>query len=145
MKEIAKIIKEAGHENSEFFHIEISNGSYMDLTIEGIGKSPDGRQMVSVAHYYEQNSDLMRDPEMTFLVDERLSCTPGFADGWFPVSVQMDGIGYYRVAIKWDENGQMVSNRREMRDEKSFARTWNSNIRHQGFAKAFKASKKAAA
>jgi hypothetical protein len=140
MKEIERIIKDAGHENDSFFHIKISNGSYMDLTIEGIGLSPDGRKMVSVAHYYEQRSDLMRDPEMTFLL--ATGCN-GFADGWYPVSIQMDGIGYYRVAIKW-EGSQMVSNRREMRDEKSFARTWNSNIRHQGFAKAHKAQMAAA-
>lgn len=141
MKEISKIIALAGHTDSDTFHISIENGAYMRLVIEGIGQSPDGRQMISVAHYYTQNGDPMRDPEMTFLL--ATGCA-GFADGWFPVSVQMDGIGYYRTAIQWDENGQMLSNRREMRDEKSFARTWNTNIRHQGFAKAYKASKAAA-
>jgi hypothetical protein len=140
MKEVEKIIKEAGKENEDVFHISVENEPYMRLVIEGIGRSPDGRKLVSVAHYGEQNGDLMRDPDVVFLVDERLKGSPGYTDGWFPVSIRNDYLGSYREAIIW-RDGQMLSNRREMRDIKSFSRSWNRNLRLQGFAKA--ATKKA--
>ena len=40
----------------------------MRLCIELVGTGPNGRPLVSVAHYYEQQGDLIADPEMTFEV-----------------------------------------------------------------------------
>lgn len=39
---------------------------YMDLCIEALGYNDhEGRPVYSVAHYGEQNGDLMRDPDVT--------------------------------------------------------------------------------
>ena len=50
-------------------HRKIDNapGSFMAVSIEIIGRSGLG-PLMSVAHYYEQNSDLMRDPDVVFLI-----------------------------------------------------------------------------
>ena len=50
-------------------HRKINNapGSFMAVSIEIIGRSGLG-PLVSVAHYYEQNGDLMRDPDVVFLI-----------------------------------------------------------------------------
>jgi hypothetical protein len=45
---------------------KIENPPYMPLVIEAIEPGPLGLPGLSVAHYGEQNGDLMRDPEMCF-------------------------------------------------------------------------------
>lgn len=143
MKNIQKIIEARGHKldgSEPCFHMSIDNPSYMRLVIEGIGLSPDGRQMVSVAHYYEQNGDLMRDPEMVFAVDVEpatLRCPdPKGRLRWNPVSFQQDGgIPIYQEAIVW-RDGLIRVRPKLYKDLKSFARTWNRNIGEHGFVKA---------
>ena len=44
----------------EHFYLKVENDPYLPLVIEAWGGC------VSVAHYYEQNGDLMRDPEIVF-------------------------------------------------------------------------------
>jgi hypothetical protein len=41
----------------------------MRLVVEYIGQGPRGLPAIAVAHYYEQNGDAMRDPEMVFEVN----------------------------------------------------------------------------
>ena len=51
---------------------------YMDLCIEALGYNDhEGRPVYSVAHYGEQNGDLMRDPDVTMGVDRE----PGYEKG----------------------------------------------------------------
>ena len=68
MKTILQIIEEAGGlPKAEC--ISIDNEPWMRLVIEVLPeRGPDGHVVVSVAHYGEQNSDAMRDPEMLFEV-----------------------------------------------------------------------------
>ena len=71
MKTILQIIEEAdGLPKAEC--ISIDNEPWMRLVIEVLPeRGQDGHVVVSVAHYGEQNSDPMRDPEMLFeLVEE---------------------------------------------------------------------------
>ena len=135
MRNIQKIIESRGHKldgSEAFFAISIKNKPYMRLAIEGIGCSPDGRQLVSVAHYYEQGGDLMRDPEMTFLVA---------LEGWLPVTFQQDGgMPLYQEAIIFD-GSRVLTRPKLFRQLKSFARTWNKNIGEQGFVEAAEQAK----
>ena len=51
--------------------VSIENEPWMRLAIEVLTEpGPEGHMVVSVAHYGQQNSDLMRDPEMLFEVVE---------------------------------------------------------------------------
>lgn len=95
MKIVAKIIETFGGlawllkpDNS----IRLENPPYMRLVIEYIGEGPRGKPSISVAHYYEQNGDLMRDPEMVFEVNPDGPPTWN-AGEWGPVSFQKDNLG----------------------------------------------------
>ncbi len=130
MKNVSRLIEASGYKTNSttpVFHISIENEPFMRLVIEGIGQTPEGCQLVSVAHYGEQNGDLMRDPEVVFFVDAR---------GWHPVSIQQDYMGSYREAIRWNWAGDPKVNKRESDGIASFAKLWDRNIGAQGFVKA---------
>ena len=61
----------------------------MAVSIEIIGRSGLG-PLISVAHYYEQNSDLMRDPDVVFLI--------GADQHVYPVSFRQDNLGIHPKA-----------------------------------------------
>lgn len=78
----------------------------------------------SIAHYYEQNGDLMADPEMVFLrsVD---------GSSFFPLHFQQDNTGSYRVGMSIEADGKIRWNAREQADQVSFANQWLTNIKQQ--------------
>ncbi len=64
MKTVAMILELAAPLKAGF-HIRIENEPWMTLIIEDTQeRGPNGLPAISVAHYGEQNGDLMRDPEM---------------------------------------------------------------------------------
>jgi hypothetical protein len=66
MQTILRILKKAGGWHPGLY-LKIDNPPYMELVIEAMDESgPMGLPAISVAHYGEQNGDLMRDPEMCF-------------------------------------------------------------------------------
>lgn len=121
MKNISKIL--ALFPNAD--HIRLSANGFMDLIIERIGFGPRNLPLISVAHYYEQEGDLMRDPEMTFEVH---------GQNLLPVSFQQDGrFSIYQEAVFKGEQGQVLIRPTLIKQLNSFARTWNANISRQGF------------
>lgn len=104
---------------------------FMPLVVERI--RPTG---LSLAHYYEQNGDLMADPEMTFWHAP--------ADGQFyATGFRNDGIAQDRTSVYFKGGSEPVSFRpREQRGQSSFAGIWMQNLRAQGF---FAAAKQLAA
>ena len=91
----------------ESFPLSITNEPYMRLVIEVVGK-----EQVSVAHYYTQNGDAMRDPEIVFGVH------------WLPIEITQDPVGIYRRS----DPGYYL------RGVVGLAHMWAMNIRQQGFA-----------
>ena len=66
MQTILRILEWAGGYRPTLY-LKIENPPYMALVIEATPEpGPQGLPAVSVAHYGEQNGDLMRDPEMCF-------------------------------------------------------------------------------
>ncbi len=73
MRTVLDILKKAGGWRPGLY-LKIDNQPYLPLVIEAVDESgPMGLPALSVAHYSEQNGDLMRDPEMCFEL--------GFNDG----------------------------------------------------------------
>lgn len=102
---------------------------YMPLSVEAIGTSADGNRLISICHYSEQNGDLMRDPEMVFEL-----FTHGEASAAEPLSFQNDYMGVLQEVYRYDDVGKKTHvNTRLKAELKSFARTWFSNLREQGF------------
>lgn len=105
-------------------HCRIENNpAFMPVCVERISETAFG-PIFSVVHYYEQNGDLMRDPEMTFL---RLP------DGSYsPLSYQQDGLGLYQESVIFDENGNPEKFIPSMqRNHALFAEQWMKNIKEQ--------------
>ena len=66
MKAILQLLRKAGGYRRELC-LRVENPPYQQLVIEAIPEpGPLGLRCLSVAHYGEQNGDLMRDPEMCF-------------------------------------------------------------------------------
>jgi hypothetical protein len=138
MKTVASIINTfGGMEALAGSSLRVENGGYMPLVIESVGVGPRGLPLVSVAHYFEQNGDLMSDPEMTFEVDQ--------AGTFYPISITQHPLGIYREAVFQDEQGRVLIKLGAKRDLEYFARIWDRNIKDQGFLAAAKEQAKARA
>ncbi len=130
MRTILDILNRAGGWHPGLY-LKIDNPPYMELVIEAVDETgPMGLPALSVAHYGEQNGDLMRDPEMCFEL--------GFADGpeLNPYYYRSDYVGVEQWSrnIVRDHYVHLVQLHEQHR---RFARTWDNNLRLQGFAEAF--------
>lgn len=103
--------------------IDNTEGLYMLVHIENVGKCKLG-EIYSVAHYYTQNGDLMRDPEMEFIKGE---------DGeYYPISFWQDSPVVRDEPVNWGEDGEVVScNEKRQTAFVTFANMWMKNIKHQ--------------
>ena len=126
MQTILQIIEQAGGYYSGLF-LKIENPPYMDLCIEAIERGPSGLPAISIAHYGEQDGDLMRDPEMCFeLKDTKLEAFYYRND--------------YAGVEQWSRNnvrGHYVQLYPLYGQHQRFALKWDTNLRLQGFAEAF--------
>ena len=103
--------------------IDNTQGALMPVCVELTNTNYLG-PIFSVAHYYEQNGDLMRDPDMEFIRGE---------DGkYYPISFWQDGVITCRdEALVW-EDGRIKGLRAKLQaDLADFANTWIANIQEQ--------------
>ena len=130
MQTILQILRKAGGWHPGLY-LEIGNAPYMKLVIEAVDESgPMGFPALSVAHYGEQNGDLMRDPEMCFELalggEARLD----------PFYWRND----YAGAEEWSRNilhHHYVHLIALHLQHKRFAAMWDNNLRLQGYTEAF--------
>jgi hypothetical protein len=74
MKTILRILERAGDFRPTLY-LKIENPPYMALVIEATPEpGPTGLPAISIAHYGEQNGDLVRDPEMCFELSKPPLC-----------------------------------------------------------------------
>ena len=103
----------------------------MALVIEAMDESgPCGLPALSVAHYGEQNGDLMRDPEMCFEL--------GLAGGAHlnPFYWRNDYMGVEQWS-RFITGTDYAFHRELFQQHVSFVKVWDRNLRSQGFARAF--------
>jgi hypothetical protein len=98
------------------FHLSLENSPYLKLVIERHDAE------VSLAHYFNQNGDAMRDPELTFHLPD-----------WSPTSITQDPLGHYACVEDLPDGSR--ERLRLLADLTVFARTWAGNLQAQGFAK----------
>jgi hypothetical protein len=132
MRTILRILERAGGYRPTLY-LKIENPPYMALVIEAVpGCGPLGCPALSVAHYGEQNGDLMRDPEMCFEWSKPPLCGPELVpyywrNDWMGVeqySRYLDGANYVFVPPLYEEH-------------RKFAALWDRNLRDQRFLEAF--------
>ena len=95
------------------YYMRLEAPHFDRLVLEKIGEGE-----YSIAHYYEQNGDAMRAPEITFRVDKQNQAI-------YPTSYQQDDMGiFYEV----EDVGAA-----QIKDLKLFMSEWFTNIKEQGF------------
>ena len=100
----------------DHFHVRFEMPGYDRLVIER------HHEMISVAHYFEQNGDLIADPEV-----ELHYLT------WTPTAITQV-LGGRREKFITREDKQYVDTRFH-REITSFLKMWGNNIHHQGWMK----------
>ena len=93
--------------------MKFKQDGFDDLVLETIGENE-----YSIAHYYTQNGDRMRDPEITFMLDDTKRCI-------YALSYTQDNMGIYY------ETGDRTE--KQMEDLMGFFDQWMANIKEQGF------------
>jgi len=132
MKTVLQILAAVGGFRRDIY-LRIENPPYMTLVIEATPEpGPLGAPAISIAHYGEQNGDLMRDPEMCF------ELTNPLGRGWTmtPYYFRNDYLGVEQLSRTRDEKNYIFYPDLFHQHE-SFARTWDSNLHAQGFLEAF--------
>lgn len=119
----------------------LASEGFMPLVIEQVGgtvQTPFGAgKLISISHYYQQNGDAMRDPEMCFIVvDNRKEEKQYDLVGVYPQLYRQESLGLYEEGI-CIESGRVTSHIPVwLAGHTSFANLWLQNIRQQGFLKA---------
>lgn len=102
--------------DKRYRYAKLASDGFMDLTIEWIGEN-----RLAIAHYGEQNGDMMADPDMELLVDFDKKEI-------LPATYQNDYVGVYQEVYS-DNNKWKPKLSRELT---SFLNTWLRNIEFQG-------------
>jgi hypothetical protein len=108
-------------ENNSYKKIDNSTTIFMPVVVERLGKNTMG-DVYSVCHYYEQNGDLMRDPDMVFW--------HGTDGNFYPVSFQQDNLGIYEQSV-WLDGQKYMIRQKQQSDHAVFANIWMKNIKYQ--------------
>lgn len=100
---------------------------YMAVVVELIESSPAGSyELFSVTHYYRQNGDLMRDPEMIFF--------KSFNGQYYPVYYRQDSLGVEQESVVFMGRDSIKAFYPKMQaGQAAFANIWMRNIKLQQF------------
>jgi hypothetical protein len=132
MKTLLAILEKAGGHRPSLY-LKIENAPYMALVIEATPElGPLGLPAISVAHYGEQNGDLMRDPEMCFELSRHI----GGELTLDPFYWRNDYLG----VEQWSRSivrGQYVALPELHKQHELFAADWCNVLRLQGFVGVF--------
>ena len=100
-------------------HVKLYVDGYMPLVIERLGDN-----QYSLTHYYIQNGDLMKDPDMEVRI------VPGFSVE--AMTYQQDNMGIYQEV--YPAPGKYSPYLKK--ELNSFLKLWLDNLKKQGFVKA---------
>ena len=132
MQTLLRILERAGGYRPALY-LKIENPPYMALVIEATPEpGPCGLPSISVAHYGEQNGDLMRAPEMCFELSKPPLCSLELS-AWY---YRNDYMGIEQYSRFRDENKYVFVPDLYEQHEK-FAELWDRNLRDQRFPEAF--------
>lgn len=132
MKTVLRIVEQAGGYRRNLY-VRVENPPYMALVIEATPElGPCGQPALSVAHYGEQNGDLLRDPEMCFEWSKLIGLKPILVPFYF----RNDYAGVEQYSRK-NDGEQYAFSPDLYHQHRSFAAQWDKNLRKQGFPEAF--------
>jgi len=97
------------------FHVRFDKPGYQRLVIERHG------ELISVAHYFEQNGDLIADPDVEL-----------HYPSWVPTAITQAFFGYRTKFVERD--GKTYVDTRFHKQVSEFLTMWARNIKAQGWA-----------
>jgi len=114
---LVELAKETGH-----YKLDRGGAAIMAVVVERVGECDWGK-LYSVAHYYEQNGDLMADPEMVFIQAH---------DGnYYPISFSQASLAIYQESIVIEGFKVVGVRAKQQKDHAVFAGQWMKNIGQQ--------------
>ena len=103
---------------TEGSHAKLNNNPvYMPVGVEKVGRLPGYGEIISIAHYGEQNGDLMADPEMEFTI---------IGGDYYPISFRNDYLCKHNSIFEDDGINLPLQH-----DLTTFANQWMRNIAEQ--------------
>jgi len=108
-------------------HRKVENEPYMPLAMDVLADTEYGR-VISIAHNYIQNGDLMADPDMQLLINFKKQTAQA-------MTFQNDGMGVYQECLFFDD-GKLMVRMNLLKSLNRFLDTWTKNLVAQGFVKA---------
>ncbi len=103
-------------------YAKIDTSDFMPVSVELIGEISGYGNVISIAHYGEQNGDLMADPEMTFVIIQ---------GDYYPISFRNDHLGINQEVFRY-QDGKPTHIKPELQsDLTTFANTWMKNLQEQ--------------
>jgi hypothetical protein len=102
--------------------IDNTKGAFMAVHVEFLDNCNLG-QIYSISHYFEMNSDMMRDPDMEFIKS---------GDGeYYPISFWQDAPVVRNEVVVWKDGEITGWMGKEQAELAAFANTWMKNIKEQ--------------
>lgn len=123
--EISKLVdvKELKKQN---FYKKFKSEGFMDLNIETLRAEKDSI-VIAISHYYEQNGDLMADPDMEVRVYTNKDWKMAEA-----LTYQQDSLGVYQQVYK-EMHGKRLVNQGLKLSLNRFLLNWLRRIQIQGY------------
>jgi len=105
------------------FYLSLEQPNFMPLVIEKIGE-----HLLSVAHYYKLEGDLLADPDVVFFTGYKY---------WVPVQIRQALFGTMDAAQLSEDGADIQSfNPKTQADLAAFCRDWAANIKAQDWLNA---------
>ena len=121
-KVMGLLIEGLDNDTNDHKKIDNTKGTFMTVHVECIGTCNLG-PIYSVAHYYEQNGDLMRDPDMEFI--------KGGDGEYYPISFWQDSPVIRDEPLTWKDGEVIAFHPKRQAALATFANTWMRNIKEQ--------------
>jgi hypothetical protein len=102
-------------------HLKVKNPPYMDLNIDHLSTTDKGEIIISLAHNFVQEGDLMADPDMEIMIHPHKMIEA--------LSYQLDSLGVYQVV--YPKPGKVIPKRKT--ELNRFLNQWLTNLIDQGF------------
>lgn len=115
--------KLVGMVNDGYIKIDNTDGAFMSVSVEIIFEDSKFR-IISLAHYFLQNGDLMADPEMCFLFNK-------IQGVYFPFYYKQDTMGVEEESVEMVDGEIKRLNLALQKEHTRFANMWLRNIKYQ--------------
>jgi len=109
---------------------KVVNEPYMALSMDVLDDNEYGR-VISIAHNYILNCDVMADPDMQILVTFKKQSAQA-------MTFQNSSMGIYQECLFFDDNGKLLVRVKLLKDLNQFLDMWTKNLIDQRFAEAAK-------